>query len=104
MAEATGRQEWDETAPDGARFRVVITPRGEFLRGSASSDFVTAAAEVLVGLVAGNGSYKVGVFKQHKGVLRLVHKDKTPDVASALTEAGRIRLLLREGKASEITG
>lgn len=104
MAETTGRQEWDETSPDGARFRVVITPRGDFLRGSASSDFVTAAAEILVGLVAANGTYKIGVFKQRKGVLRLVHKDNASNQASALAEAERIRVLVREGKVSELTG
>lgn len=104
MVEATGRHEWDEISPDGTRFRVVIAPRGELLRGSASSDFITAAAEILVGLVADNGTYKVGVFRQGKGVLRLLHKDKASDVASALVEAERMRLLVREGKISEITG
>ena len=96
------RREWDERAPDGAHYRVVLAPRGESLRGgSAATDLTTAVLDLVVSAVVAvgrnDGTWKVGVLRRGRGVERFVHKSKGLSLHAAQETADRARESIRTG-------
>jgi hypothetical protein len=96
------RREWTNRNPGGVRYRVVIAPRGTWLRGgSAATDLATAVVELVVSAIRSStrydGTWKVGVLKTKWGVERFVHRTTVATHDAAVAEAERLRRCVGNG-------
>ena len=95
-------REWTSRNSEGVRFRVVIAPRGTWLRGgSAATDLATAVVEFVVSAMwsstRDDGTWKVGVLRTKWGVERFVYRTTVATHDAAVAEAERLRRCVGNG-------
>lgn len=97
------RLEWEERTPEGDRYRVVIAPRGTFLRGrSVATDLTTMVAELVTQVIVSSAleddTRKVGVIRSRAwGIERFVYKNTGLSAEQAIAEADWLRGCIRRG-------